>query len=372
MKATFFIIALLILFSINGYVILRGWQALAPAHAYRSTFVISMLLLFVALMTGLVFPNNMPLGVAQAISFIGFSYLVIFTYLFLSFLAVDIIRIFNYYIHFFTKETMATFRMGFLVATLAITFVAMIIGNYQFNHPKVVSLQLSVENPRQHKQIRIVAVTDLHVGINIGKKILNKYVQLINNQHPDLVLLPGDLTDRSVQPVIDQNMNEEFGAIKAPLGVFAVNGNHEHYAESPTASSDYIQKSGIVYLHDEARLVDNSFYVVGREDRSNRHRKKLLEIVRGLDEDKPKILLDHQPSHFDAARQNGIDLQISGHTHNGQFFPGNLFVKRIFECGYGYYKRGKTHYYVSSGLGLWGPQYRIGTQSEIVVITLKY
>jgi len=85
----------------------------------------------------------------------------------------------------------------------------------------------------------------------------------------------------------------------------------------------------------------------------------------------PRILMDHQPFHLEEAEKNNIDLQISGHTHNGQFFPGNLFVKSMYELGYGYLKKGKTHYYVSSGLGLWGPQYRIGTESELVVIHLK-
>lgn len=112
--------------------------------------------------------------------------------------------------------------------------------------------------------------------------------------------------------------------------------------------------------------------MVGRDDRSNHQRKKLTEIVSGLDHKKPIILLDHQPFHLKEAEENGVDLQISGHTHNGQFFPGQFFVKRMYDLGYGYMKKGKTHYYVSSGLGLWGPQFRIGTQSEIVVINLKY
>ncbi|MFZ4725789.1 MAG: metallophosphoesterase, partial [Paludibacter sp.] len=117
---------------------------------------------------------------------------------------------------------------------------------------------------------------------------------------------------------------------------------------------------------------DSSFYIVGRDDKSNLNRKKLSEIVTGLDKKLPFILMDHQPYHLEEAEQNDIDFQISGHTHNGQFFPGNLFVKKMYELGYGYLKKGNTHYYVSSGLGLWGPQYRIGTESELVVINLKY
>jgi len=112
--------------------------------------------------------------------------------------------------------------------------------------------------------------------------------------------------------------------------------------------------------------------VVGREDRSNEKRKTLSELVKGLDKKYPTILMDHQPYHLEEAEKNNIDLQISGHTHNGQFFPGNLFVKKIYELGYGYLKKGNSHFYVSSGLGLWGPQYRIGTESELVVVNLRY
>jgi len=172
--------------------------------------------------------------------------------------------------------------------------------------------------------------------------------------------------------LINQQMAEELRQIKAPLGVYAISGNHEYYAENPYSTTEYLKTAGIVTLRDSATLIDNSFYIVGRDDKTNHKRKELSEVVNALDKNKPLILLDHQPFHLQDAQKNGIDLQISGHTHNGQFFPGNLFVKRMYELGHGYRKIGKTHYYVSSGLGLWGPQYRIGTQSELVVVNLSY
>ena len=173
-------------------------------------------------------------------------------------------------------------------------------------------------------------------------------------------------------PVVLQNMDEELRSIKSKLGVYSINGNHEHYAEKMDATSEFLKSAGVKFLRDESILVDSSFYIIGRDDKSNHKRKKLSEIVSNLDTKYPRILLDHQPFHLEQAEQNNIDLQISGHTHNGQFFPGNLFVKNMFELSYGYLKKGNTNYYVTSGLGLWGPQYRIGTQSEIVVINLKY
>ena len=167
-------------------------------------------------------------------------------------------------------------------------------------------------------------------------------------------------------------MEEELSQLHAPLGVFAITGNHEFYSGVPEEINKYLRAAGVRMLHDSVALVDNSFYLVGRDDRTNPNRMKLSELVKGLQPDLPKILLDHQPYALEQACENDIDLQISGHTHNGQFFPGNLFVKRIFEVAHGYKKKGKTHFYVSSGLGIWGPLYRIGTQSELVEIQLKF
>ena len=371
MKIGFIIIALAILFSLNGYVMVRGWQALPPVSVSRPIYLITAILLFLAMMVGMIFGNAMQPVVAKTVSFIGFSYIIVFVYLFLSFLVVDIVRIANYFIEF-APSGLTSFRLWAMVVTLGITGIAMVIGNIKFNHPEIVTLNLSIDKPTQHKVLKIVAASDFHLGISIDKKLLHNYVKMINEQHPDIVLLAGDISDRSIIPLINQNMAEEFRAIKASLGVYAINGNHEHYTETPNATSDYLKSAGIKVLRDETCLVDSSFYLVGRDDRSNLNRKNLKELVNGLDVNKPRILMDHQPYYLEEAQQNDIDLQISGHTHNGQFFPVNFLVKHMFELSYGYRRIGKTHYYVTSGLGLWGPQYRIGTSSELVVINLKY
>ena len=371
MKITFFIFVITIFLLINSYVIVRGWQALSSTPLYRTIYLTVIISLFVSLVGSMIFGYVLPLPVAKAVSFAGFTYIIIFIYLLLSFLIVDFVRIVDFYLHLFPAG-MAAFRMWAMVLTLSATAIVLIVGNYNFNHPKVVTLNLKTEKPFQNKEIKIVAASDIHLGISIDKKILKRYVELINEQKPDLVLLAGDVSDRLMEPIIRQNMDEEFRAIKAPMGVYAINGNHEHYAESADATAKYLQKAGIIVLRDEVEMIDSTFYIVGREDRTNSKRKSLSEIINGLDKKKPLILMDHQPYHLEEAEQNDIDLQISGHTHNGQFFPGNLFVKRMYELAYGYLKKGKTHFYVSSGLGLWGPQYRIGTQSELVVINFKF
>ena len=371
MKLGFALVAFSIISLLNGYVIWRGWQALPAASFYRPLFLIVALLMFLCMMGGMIFGHLLPHNFAKIISLTGFTYFIIVTYLFLSFLLVDIVRIANYFIAF-APAGMAAFRLWALMGSLAIIFVALIYGNYKFKHPEVVTLNLTVDKPTQNKTLRIVAASDIHLGITIDKDMLKKYVQLINNQNPDIIFLAGDITDRSIVPVVNQQMNEELRTFKAPLGVYAINGNHELYAETKNATADYLTSCGIHFLRDQSVLIGNDFYVLGRDDRTNHQRKELNILVKGLDHSKPIILLDHQPFDLQEVEDNGVDLRISGHTHNGQFFPGQFFVKRMYELGYGYLKKGKTHFYVSSGLGLWGPQYRIGTQSEIVVINLKY
>jgi len=371
MKIGFFIIAFAILISINSYVVVRGWQALPSASALRPVFLASMIALFLTLMGTMIFGEYMPHALAKGLSFVGFTYIIVFIYLMISFVLVDFVRVANHFFHFFPAG-MASIRLWAMTATLLLTAIALVVGNYKFNHPSIVTLNLNTDKPKQNKTLKIVAASDLHLGISIDKKRLQSYVKLINDQHPDIVLLAGDVSDRLMLPVKRQHMDKELRSIKARLGVYAINGNHEHYAEVPNATAEYLKSAGITVLLDSACLVDSSFYIIGRDDRTNQKRKTLNEIVKGLDVSLPRILMDHQPFHLEEAEQNGIDFQISGHTHNGQFFPGNLFVKRMYELGYGYLKKGSTHYYVSSGLGLWGPEYRIGTQSELVVVNLSY
>jgi len=370
-KYGFFIIIFLVFLSTLSYVCLRGWQALQPAGNLRIYYLVISVFLFLLMLTSLFFGNSMPPLIAKIISFAGYSYLLIMIYLMFSFIFIDFVRVTNQYIHFVTSD-LVNFRLWTMIGSLIIIAVTMVIGNYNFNHPAVVQLNIQTEKAQLNKQIKIVLVSDIHLGISIDKSFLVKYVNLINSQNPDIVLIAGDFSDRGVKPLINENMKEELLKIKAPLGVYSVMGNHDFYAENEHAAADYMKESGIQVLRDTAVMINKQFYLVGRDDNTNYNRKPLNDIMKNIDRSKSIILLDHQPKHLIEAQENGVDLQLSGHTHNGQFFPGAWIVRQVHEIGYGYAKKGKTNYYISSGLGLWGPQYRIGTQSEVVVINFKY
>ncbi|VBB47324.1 Metallophosphoesterase [uncultured Paludibacter sp.] len=372
MKYGFFAFILAFFLSMMAYILVRGGQAsnyLSPT--WKNIYIISSIVLFLLFFVGMIFGNYFPLTIAKTITFLGDSFLLVLVYLTLSFLATDILLLINKLFPLI-KTDIISFRFWAMMISVFVIFVAMIMGNYKFNHPNIVHLKIETEKAKKNKSIKIVALSDVHLGISIDKKRLKKYVEMINEQQPDLVLIAGDLIDRSIQPVVKQKMEEELLQIKAPMGIYAIFGNHEHFGEGTDIIANFYEKAGIKLLIDSVVLVQNQFYIAGRDDKTNYHRKNLGEILQNIDKSQPIILLDHQPSDLKAAEENKVDLQISGHTHNGQFFPGNLIVKQMFELGYGYLKKGKTNYYVSSGLGLWGPQYRIGSQSELVVINFNY
>jgi hypothetical protein len=200
-------------------------------------------------------------------------------------------------------------------------------------------------------------------------------VKILNDMNPDIILLAGDIVDEDLAPVIEKNLGETLRGLRAKYGVYAVTGNHE-YIGGVEEAVRYLSEHGITVLRDKAVLIDGSFYVVGREDRSitgftGEKRKPLKQIMAGLDKRLPIILMDHQPYHLEDAVASGIDLQLSGHTHNGQMWPFNYITRAIYEISYGYMQKGDTHVYVSSGFGTWGPPVRVGTGAEIVQIIIN-
>jgi predicted MPP superfamily phosphohydrolase len=197
----------------------------------------------------------------------------------------------------------------------------------------------------------------------------------INALQPDVVLIAGDIIDESLAPVIWKDLGKMFLEINSKYGVYAVTGNHEFIGGAERAIN-YISKYGVKFLRDETVLIDNSFYIFGREDRdvsrfTKTHRKQISELMISADSSFPTILLDHQPFDLSETAKNKIDLQISGHTHHGQMFPFNLITKKIFEVSRGYKKISDTHFYVSSGVGTWGPPVRIGSRAEILNIQIS-
>ena len=169
-----------------------------------------------------------------------------------------------------------------------------------------------------------------------------------------------------MRPLNEEGLWEDF--VNIPIPVYACLGNHEYITGINDAKSFY-EKSSIHLLVDSTDVV-NELCVIGRDDRSNRNRKSLKNIIKKVDRSKYLILLDHQPYNLQESSESHIDLQLSGHTHHGQVWPINWITDVVYECAYGHYTKSGTDFYVSSGLGIWGGKFRIGTCSEYVVINI--
>ncbi|OQB30411.1 MAG: putative metallophosphoesterase [Bacteroidetes bacterium ADurb.Bin174] len=370
MRFLFFVSVISVLFLLVGYTTWRGVQFLAVFGNYQYIFAALAGILFLTLLLNFLVGELLPLSLAQLLSFLGYSYFIFIVYLFFAFLLVDIVLLVNKMIYFIPHVSL--FKAVAFGVVIAGVFIAMGIGNYHFNHPKIVQLKIEANKPKQQKSIKIVAVSDLHLGFSNGKKYAQKYVELINEQEPDLVLIAGDMVDRTVKSLLQQSIQEDLKMIQSKDGVYAVLGNHEYFGEGIEQVQQFFEISSIHLLKDENIPIQEDFYIIGRDDRINHNRASLADLMEPLDRTKPVILLDHQPYNLEETINCQIDLQLSGHTHNGQFFPINWFVKKMYENSYGYLKKNNTHIYVTSGLGIWGPQYRIGTQSELVVIEFGY
>ncbi len=370
MRYGFFIVMVLLLLSAVSYVTTRGVQAFAPVSFLKNGYWIILGTLFSMLLVSFFLPHNISPAVARTVTFLGYSFLILLLYLLMAFLLIDLVRAANSFFRFLPD--VSAFRFWAAVAGIFAVLLTMAIGNYRFNHPETVGVTISLSEKNRPGKLKIVAVSDIHLGHSIDKKRLKKYVEMINAEQPDLVLIAGDLIDRLVQPVTENKMDEELRRIQSSLGVYEVPGNHEYYGESFSAVADFYKQANIELLIDTIAAIGDGIYIIGRDDATQTERKPLSQLTKGLDPQIPKILLDHQPHRLQEAVENGIDLQFSGHTHNGQIFPGNLIVKQVYELSAGYKKIGKTHFVVSSGLGIWGPQYRICSRSEIIVIDFEY
>jgi hypothetical protein len=224
--------------------------------------------------------------------------------------------------------------------------------------------------------LRIAAVSDIHLGSIIRKRSLRKMSQIITDLKPDLILLLGDIIDGEIGPVLRGDLLQYFTYPKTRDGLYAITGNHE-FIGGAARTIPYIESKGIKILKDEMVILEGGIQLLGRIDRDSfrfyrKERMPLSELMVQVDSTRPLILLDHQPFHLDESAKYGIDLELSGHTHNGQIWPLNYVTGMIYELSYGYLKKMNSNFIVSSGYGLWGPRVRSGSRSEVLLINLTF
>ncbi|QHT62138.1 metallophosphoesterase [Paenibacillus lycopersici] len=258
-------------------------------------------------------------------------------------------------------------------AVIAILLAVLLRGSWNAWMPVVREYEIAIaKRAGELEKLQIVVASDLHVGTTVRRRHIARLVRIANGRQPDLMLLAGDVLDDDVEPFIRRNHGQQLAQIAAKFGTYAVLGNHEHYGGGTETYVPAMNGLGMPVLLDEAVSVADSFYLVGRKDKTDRARKSVAELLAGLDPDKPVILMDHQPSALREIADAGVDVSVSGHTHRGQMAPNHWITRRIFELDWGYKQIGRLHAFVSSGFGTWGPPIRIGSRCEIIAITVRF
>jgi len=346
--------------------------------SWRTVYLVLFVLLASSYIIGRLLERVWLSAVSDVLVWIGSFWLGAFVYFFLIVLFCDMLRLLNHWLPFFVLITQnyAQLKQAAMLAAIGLVFSLLFIGYINACLPRVRELDISIPKPAHLETLTIAVASDIHLGTIVGRKRFCKIVNKINALHPDLVLLPGDIVDEDLAPVIRENLGDALLQLKSKFGVFAVTGNHE-YIGGVEAAVKYLSDHGVTLLRDSVARINETIYIVGREDRSVRqfegkHRKNLDELLRQVDHRFPVILMDHQPFKLNEAEANNIDLQLSGHTHHGQFFPINLITKAVYEKSWGYLKKGNTHIYVSCGVGTWGPPVRLGNKPEIIKIVLRF
>jgi predicted MPP superfamily phosphohydrolase len=378
--ATIFSIALLLYSLANFYIFIRGWQAIGPHTVVRVPYLVMYVIVALAFIGGRVLERYMPDTVSNVLIWIGSVWLAATLYLFLLVLLVDLVRLSNAIVHWYPPFVTDNYPRARQIAGLMVAGIALVIlvaARVNAMFPRVHTLDLTipkvVEGP---KTLHIAMASDIHLGNMVGRTRLANIVGLIDSLKPDLVILAGDIVDEDLGAVIRENLGETLKEIKAPLGVYAITGNHEYIGGVERACA-YLEAHGVTMLRDSVVKINGSVYLVGREDRSSLHhggkgRKPLAQLMAQVDMKLPVILLDHQPFDLEQSDSAGVDLQLSGHTHDGQLWPISLITRSIYEVCKGYKRIGHMQIYVSTGAGTWGPPMRLGNRPEVVDLRLTF
>lgn len=255
-----------------------------------------------------------------------------------------------------------------LIVVLSLLILG-VLGYRNFTNTRVVKTEISIDKKSSLDSLRVVFISDLHLTITSNKIMFQKAFDKINALDPDIILIGGDIIDYS-HKVIRDDYSQIFKSLKSKYGIYSVLGNHEYYG-GIDGNEGYIRSLGINVLRDDVFSIED-IHIIGRDDSHNKDRLPLRNITSDISADETLIIVDHNPQSIDESIDAKGDLQLSGHTHRGQFFPYNLVVDRMYRNGYGYKKIEGLNTIVTAGLGSWLIPYRIGSTSEINLIDITF
>jgi predicted MPP superfamily phosphohydrolase len=373
----FFAIVLLIYSIGNIYLYFKGYNAIPALKAHRAIYATVFFALAFIFVAAKVLESRHSSVLTDILNILGGFWLAIMLYGFIFFVLSDIIYLILKLTGLMNPQNALTYRKWAFIFTFSTSLVLIIAGFINAVIPSVKEYRININKPAgEVKSLRIAAVSDIHLGSVIRKRSMRKLSSILEELKPDLVLLLGDIVDGEIGPVLRGDLLSYFTSPHSKYGMLAISGNHE-FIGGAKKTIPYIESKGIRMLKDEMVTLDGNIQVIGRNDISSesfyrQKRKTLDELLSKADSTKPIILLDHQPSHLDDVARHNVDLQLSGHTHNGQMWPLNYITRAIFELSYGYMAKGNSQFIVSSGFGLWGPRVRLGSRSEVLLINVEF
>ncbi len=254
----------------------------------------------------------------------------------------DMFLALNYSTRWLSREQIHTVSYHLSYFTVLGTIITIAVGYINSRNPKIRRYAVKIKKKNKvTKKLTLAVATDIHLGPTNGVNHITRIVKKINALKPDLILLPGDIVDGELDPVIRRDLGSYLRRFESTYGTYGIIGNHEYIGGMERART-YLTEHNITLLQDEWIEIAG-IVLAGRDDisasRFGRHRLDLRELLQNADKRKPLVLLDHQPKKLSEAQKNGVDIQFSGHTHNGQLWPLNLIVKRLFELPVGYKKK---------------------------------
>ena len=358
---------------------------------FRIIFAIIYIFASTSLLSG--FLIKKPRFLHRLLKITGNYFLGIFMYTLMVVLMADGIRlILKYVLHVSWIQQKYVFTVTGAICAAFLVLLSL----YGIFHAKKITVtpyQVTVNKKVPNMDsMKIVLLADTHFGYNAGVIHAREIVRKINKQNPDLVCIAGDIFDNEYDAIMEPTKMEKIlRKINSHYGVYACWGNHDlnepilagfTFKQAPEDVKDprmkkFLENSNIHPLRDESVLIDDSFYVVGRKDASltekiGETRKTPEQLMSSLDKSKPVFIIDHQPKELQKLADAGADLDLCGHTHDGQLFPGNLTIKAMWENPRGLLQKDSMTNVVTSGAGVWGPAMRIGTDSEICVINVSF
>lgn len=365
------------LLAVNVYLCFR-FQKLASDHniklsgrAAAAALSIGLVIFFSSILFQGIIYKYRPLTLV--IRYLASFYIGMVIHSFLLFAAGDALAVLGGSLHFmpWLKEAISRiYSKGLYIPLLAaiLTFYAF----YNATDIKVTSYEINIEKHSSIPSLDAVMISDLHAGTSVGKKEMAKIKEKIEEIRPQILFICGDLFDHSsVYGDMMKFSADTLGSIKTEYGNYFVAGNHECYLGDIDLTLSNFADTGITVLRDGV-ISFPGFSVVGREDSNLRGRLPLSELLKNINRELPIILLDHDTDSVDEAAACGTDLQLSGHTHNGQLFPFNFVAARANRILYGLREEGSFKAIVSSGAGTWKYPIRTGSRSEIVRIKINF